>query len=145
MTVEQIARDFITNMTDLEKTKKSITSDAMADGGVLPQAIPALEALKIVSGLKTAIPDIKFDIQQVSVNGNQVTVKALWGGNQTGPLSLPIPGMKTISPTGKKVWVKDGYVVTVQGDKVSHFHVESPADGGIPAALAQLGVKTPGM
>jgi hypothetical protein len=145
MTVEQIARNFITNMTDLEKTKKSITADAMADGGVLPQAIPALEALKIVSGLKTAMPDIKFDIQQVSVNGNQVTVKALWGGKQTGPLSLPIPGMKTIPPTGKKVWVKDGYVVTVQGDKVSHLHVESPADGGIPAALAQLGVKTPVM
>jgi hypothetical protein len=145
MTVEQIARDFIANMADIEKTRKSITADAMADGGVLPQAIPALEALKILGGLKTAIPDIKFDIQQVSANGNQVTVKAMWGGNQTGPLSLPIPGMKPIPPTGKKVWVKDEYIVTVQGDKVSHIHVESPADGGIPAALGQLGVKTPAM
>jgi hypothetical protein len=56
-----------------------------------------------------------------------------------------MPGMPTIPPTGKKVSVKDTYVITVQGDKVSHIHVESPADGGIPAALAQLGVKTPGM
>jgi hypothetical protein len=53
--------------------------------------------------------------------------------------------MSTIPPTGKKVSVKDAYVVTVQGDKVSHFEVNSPADGGIPAALAQIGVKMSGM
>jgi pyruvate/2-oxoglutarate dehydrogenase complex dihydrolipoamide acyltransferase (E2) component len=41
--------------------------------------------------------------------------------------------------------VKDTYVITVQGDKVSHMTVESPADGGIPAALGQLGVKMPSM
>jgi hypothetical protein len=41
--------------------------------------------------------------------------------------------------------VKDTYIVTVQGDKVSHLQVESPTDGGIPAMLAQLGVKMPGM
>jgi predicted ester cyclase len=145
MNVEQIARNFIINMTDLEKTKKSITADAIADGGVLPQAIPALEALKIVSGLTTAIPDLKFDIQQVTVEGNQATVKAMWGGKQTGPLSLPIPGMMTIPPTGKTVWVKDGYVLTVQGEKISHMHVESPADGGIPALLEHLGVVVPVM
>jgi hypothetical protein len=53
--------------------------------------------------------------------------------------------MMTIPPTGKNVWVKDGYVITVQGDKVSYMHVESPADGGIPAMLEQLGVKVPVM
>jgi predicted ester cyclase len=145
MSVEQVARDFVTKMNDAEKMKDRITADAVASGGVLPQAIPAMEALKIMSGLTDAIPDLKFDIQQVTVNGNQATVKAQWGGTQTGPLSLPMPGMPTIPPTGKKVSVKDTYVITVQGDKVSHIHVESPADGGIPAALAQLGVKTPGM
>jgi predicted ester cyclase len=145
MSVEQVARDFVTKMNDAEKMKDRVTADAVASGGVLPQAIPAMEALKIMSGLTDAIPDLKFDIQQVTVNGNQATVKAQWGGTQTGPLSLPMPGMPTIPPTGKKVSVKDTYVITVQGDKVSHIHVESPADGGIPAALAQLGVKTPGM
>ena len=145
MSVEQVARDFVTKMNDAEKMKDRVTADAVASGGVLPQAIPAMEALKIMSGLTDAIPDLKFDIQQVTVNGNQATVKAQWGGTQTGPLSLPMPGMPTIAPTGKKVSVKDTYVITVQGDKVSHMHVESPADGGIPAALAQLGVKTPGI
>jgi hypothetical protein len=50
--------------------------------------------------------------------------------------------MPTFPPTGKKVSVKDAFVLTVQGDRVSHMSVESPADGGIPAALEQLGVKS---
>jgi predicted ester cyclase len=145
MSVEQVARDFVSNLNHAEKIKAMITTDAMASGGVLPQPIPAMEAMKLIAGLTTAFPDLKFDVQQVTLNGNQATVKAQWSGTQTGPLSLPVPGMATVPPTGKKASVKDTYVVTVQGDKVAHLRVESPADGGIPAALAQLGVKTPGM
>lgn len=145
MSVEQVARDLVLNMSNDEKVKTMVTADAMASGGVLPQPIPVMEAMKVMAGLTTAFPDLKFDIQQVTVNGNQATVKAQWSGTQTGALSLPMPGMPSIPPTGKKVSVKDAYVITVQGDKVSHMRVESPADGGIPAALAQLGVKMPGM
>ena len=145
MSVEQVARDFVTKMNNVETMKDRVTADAVVSGGVLPQAVPAMEALKIMSGLTVAMPDLKFDIQQVTVNGNQATVKAQWGGTQTGPLSLPMPGMPTIPPTGKKVSVKDTYVITVQGDKVSHMRVESPADGGIPGAMAQMGVKMPSM
>ena len=145
MTIEQIARDLVINMTNIEKMKTMVTSDAMASGGVLPQPIPIIEALKVTAGLSTAFPDLKFDIQRVTVEGNRARVETVWSGTQTGPLSLPIPGMPAIPATGKRVSVKDNYVVTVQGDKVSHFAVESPADGGIPAAIAQLGVKVPAM
>ena len=144
MSVEQVARDFVLNMNNIEKIKSMVTADAMASGGVLPQPIPAMEAIKVTSGLITAFPDLKFDIEQVTVNGDQATVKAQWTGTQTGPLSLPVPGMPTVAPTGKKVTVKDTYVITVQGDKASHLRVESPVDGGLPSALMQLGVKMPG-
>jgi len=145
MSVEQVARDFIAMMADSEKALGMVTADAMASGGVLPQPIPMKETVTILSGLKTAMPDLKFDVQQVTVNGDQATVKAMWSGTNTGSLSLPMPGMPTIPPTGKKVSVKDSYIVTVKGDKVSHMQVDSPADGGIPAALMQMGVKMPGM
>ncbi len=145
MSVEQVARDFVINMFDPDKAKGAVTGDAVASGGVLPQPMPMMEALPVASELKAAIPDLKIDIQQVMVNGNQATVNVLWGGTQTGRLNLPVPGMAPIPPTGKEVHVKDAFVVTVQGDKVSHLHVESPADGGIPAALAQLGVPMPRM
>jgi len=146
MSVEQVARDFITMITDVEKTNARLTADAVASGGVLPQPVPAMEAFKLIGGLMTAFPDLKFEVQQVTVSGNQATVKALISGTNTGPLSLPMPGMPSnLPPTGKKVSAEDAFVVTVQGDKVSHLQVESPADGGLPALLAQLGVKMPGM
>ncbi len=139
MSVEQVARDVVLNMTNLDKVNTMVTADAMASGGVLPKEIPITEALKVTAGLLTAFPDFKIDIENLKVDGDRAWVKVKWSGTQTGPLSLP--GMPTIPATKKKVLVDDGYVVTVRGDKVSHFEIQSPADGGIPAAIAQLGGK----
>ena len=143
MSVEQVARDLVMNMNNAAKIKSMVTADAMASGGVLPQPIPVLEAMKVMDSLTTAFPDLKFDIEQVTVKGDVATVKAKWSGTNTGPMSMP--GMPTVPATGKKVSVKDGYIITVKGDKVSHMQVDSPADGGIPAAMAQIGVKMPAM
>jgi SnoaL-like polyketide cyclase len=145
MSVEQIASDFITKLNDVNAAESYLTPDAVSAGGVLPQPIPAKEAIGMLSALKTAFPDLKFDIQNVTVKGNQATVQAIWSGTNKGPLNLPMPGMPSIPSTGKGVSVKDTYIVTVQGDKVSRIEVDSPPDGGIPAALDQIGVKVPGM
>ena len=145
MSVEQVARDFVSNMADAAKMQSMVTADAMASGGALPQPIPVMEAMKMMDGLTTAFPDLKFEVQNVTVNGDKATVNAVWSGTNTGALSLPMPGMPSIPATGKKVSAKDTYIVTVKGDKVSHMEVRSPADGGIPGALAQMGVKMPGM
>ena len=146
MSVEQVARDLITNMTDVEATKARLTADAVASGGVLPQPMPALEAFKIVAGLNTAFPDLKFDVQKVTVNGNQAKVEVEVTGTNTGPLSLPMPGLPdNIPPTGKKASAKDAFVVTVEGDKVSRLEVDSPTGGGLPVLLSQIGINMPGM
>ena len=145
MNVEQIASDFITKMNDVNAAESYLTPDAVAAGGVLPQPIPAKEAISILSALNTAFPDLKFDVQNVTAKGNQATVQAIWSGTNKGPLNLPMPGLPSIPPTGKQVSVKDTYIVTVDGDKVSRLEVDSPSDGGIPAALGQIGVKVPGM
>jgi hypothetical protein len=143
MSVEQIASDFITKLNDVNAAEAYLTPDAVAAGGVLPQPIPAAEAISIMSALNTAFPDLKFDIQNVTVKGTQATVQAIWSGTNNGELNMP--GMPSIPATGKQVSVKDTYIVTVQGDKVSRIEVDSPTDGGIPAALDQIGVKVPGM
>ena len=145
MSVEQIARDFITKMSDVSEAESYLASDAVSAGGVLPQPIPAREAITLLIALNTAFPDLKLDVQNVTVKGNQATVEAVWGGTNTGPLNMPFPGMQNILPTGKQVSVKDTYIVTVEGDKISRLEVDSPPDGGIPAALAQIGVNVPGM
>jgi len=143
MSVEQIAGDFITKMNDVNAAESYLTADAVAAGGVLPQPIPAKEAISLMSALNAAFPDLKFDIQNVTVNGNQATVKAVWTGTNNGDLNMP--GMPSVPATGKNVSVKDTYIVTVEGDKVSRIEVTSPPDGGIPAALGQIGAKVPGM
>lgn len=145
MSVEQVARDLISNMTKMEKVRAMLTPDAMASGGVLPQAMPAIDAFNMVDGLNAGFPDLKVEVQQVTVNGNQATVNAKMSGTNTGALSLPMPGMPSIPPTEKKVSIADKFIVTVQGDKVSHLQIDSPSDGGIPAILGQLGVKMPGI
>lgn len=145
MSAEQVARDFISMMTDMEKTKDYVSADAVVGAGVLPRPLPAMEAFNIVGGLTGAFPDLKFEVRQVTVDGNQATVQAQISGVHTGSLSLPLPGMPSIPPTGRKVSVPDAFIVTVEGDKVSRLQVDSPADGGIPAMLAQLGANMPGM
>ena len=145
MSVEQVARDFISNMTNEAKIKSMLAPGAMASGGVLPMPMPAMEAFGMVGALNTAFPDLKFDVRDVKVNGNEATVKAQVSGTNTGAVNLPMPGMPSIPATGKKVSVPDAFVVTVDGDKVSAMRVDSPAGGGVPGMLAQLGVKMPGM
>jgi hypothetical protein len=145
MSVEQIARDFITKLNDVSAAESYLTPDAVSAGGVLPQPIPAREAIGLLTALKIAFPNLKFDVQNVTVNGNQATVQAVWSGTNNGPLNMPLPGMPSIPPTGKQVSVKDTYIVTVDGDKISCLDVSSPSDGGIPAALGQIGVAVPGM
>ena len=143
MSVEQIARDFITSMNDVNAAEAYLTPDAVAAGGVLTQPIPAKEAIRLMNALNAAFPDLKFDIQNVTVEGDRATVQALWSGTNNGDLNMP--GMPIIPATGKQVSVKDTYIVTVQGDNVSRIEVNSPPDGGIPAALGQIGAKVPVM
>ena len=143
MSVEQIASDFITKMNDVNAAESYLTPDAVAAGGILPQPIPAKEAIRLMSALNAAFPDLKFDIQNVTVNGDRATVQAVWMGTNNGDLNMP--GMPSIPATGKQVSVKDTYIVTVEGDKVSRIEVNSPPDGGIPAVLGQIGVAIPGM
>jgi hypothetical protein len=145
MSVEQFARDFITKLNNVNAAEAYLTPDAVAAGGVLPQPIPAKEAISLMSALNAAFPDLKFDIQNVTVDGDVATVQSIWNGTHNGPLNMPLPGMPSIAPTGKQVSVKDTYIVTVQGDQVSRIEVNSPPDGGIPAALGQIGVIVPGM
>jgi predicted ester cyclase len=147
MSVEQVAREVVMNMTNPAKVMPLLAPNAMASGGVFPpgQEVPISEATKMMGGFTTAFPDVKFEIRQVTVHGNEATVKATWSGTNTGAIAIPIPGMPNVPATGKKVSVEDVYVVTVEGDKVTHLRVDSPADGGVPGALKQLGVKMPTM
>jgi predicted ester cyclase len=147
MSVEQVAREVVMNMMNPAKVSGLLAPNAMASGGIFPpgQEMPMSDATKRMGSFTTAFPDVKFEIQQVTVRGNEATVKAKWSGTNTGPFAIPLPGMPNVPATGKKVSVDDVYVVTVEGDKVTHMRVDSPAGGGVPGALKQLGINMPAM
>jgi predicted ester cyclase len=145
MSVEQVARDFVSSMNNVDKMKSMVAPDAMASGGMLPQPMPVMESMQAMSGLTTAFPDLMMEVQGVTVNGDQATVRVHMSGTNTGAFNTGVPGVPTVPATGKKVSAQDAFVVTVQGDKVTALRIDSPADGGLPAILAQMGVKMPGM
>src|SRR5512143_3797824 len=47
MNIEQFARDFITEMDDPQTTRSRLTPDATVSGGILPQTLPASQAIDI--------------------------------------------------------------------------------------------------
>ena len=146
MTVEEVARQFVSRMTDEAAIRDLLAPDATVSGGILPAAMPAMEAFRMIGGLQAGFPDIRFEPQNVSVSGDQATVDVRLTGTNTGAVALPIPGMSgSIPPTGRQVSVMDRFVITVRGDKVTSMRVDSPAGGGIPGVLEQLGVNRPGM
>lgn len=95
--------------------------------------------------IKEAMPDFKWGVQSVTTHGNQVTVTMKWTGTHTGTfrLSAMLPGTPDIPATGKKVSASDKFTFAVNGDKLSSVTIDSPADGGLPAMLQQLGVQIP--
>jgi hypothetical protein len=64
MSIEQVARDVVMNMTKLDKVKTMVTADAMASGGVLQKEIPITESLKVTAGLLTASPGRKLGFRK---------------------------------------------------------------------------------
>ena len=86
-----------------------------------------------------------MEIDPVTLNGGNQASVIKFNGTQTGPFKFGMPGVPDVPPTGRKVSVKDSFVLTFQGDKVAMQRIQSPADGGLPGILAQLGVKMPAM
>ena len=56
MSVEQIARDFIARMDDVNAAKSYLAPDAVAAGGVLPQPMPASEAIEYDDCIEDSFP-----------------------------------------------------------------------------------------
>lgn len=82
ISVEQIASNFMMTMSDPQKLITLINPNAMVGGGVLPEYIPATEAINIIFRLKAAFPDLNFGIQQVTLSGNTATMHTTWSGSR---------------------------------------------------------------
>jgi predicted ester cyclase len=122
----------------------SMVADDFVFAGPVPQPVGKREFMGLQMALLKAMPDWKFNARDMKENGDQVSMMLQVTGTQTGELQLPMPGMPTIPPTGKRVELPyEPSTFTVKNGKLARLDVESSAGGGVMGILSQLGVKMP--
>ena len=123
---------------------RSYLSDDFEFSGATPQPVNADAWLAVHKALGAAMPDLRADTRDMREEGGKVLFAVQLAGTQTGALALPIPGIPTIAPTGKRVRLPEEYcTVGFQGDKLVSYSVQTTDEGGIPGILKQLGVALP--
>lgn len=147
MNAEQTVRDFLSTF---ETRGVEASIPYLADQLTLTADNPPLQGGRdefIGQGqlIKLAMPDFRWGIQKLSTQGNQVTVNMHWTGTHTGTFKMSafMPGAPDIPATGVRVGAPDTFIFTVSGDKISGVHITSPANGGLPEMLKQIGVELP--
>jgi predicted ester cyclase len=100
-----------------------------------PPGTPFIEHLKqVVSGLRTAFPDLHFEIHDIMADGDTVAFRSTMTGTHSGVLEM-MPG-KQLPPTGRHVSIPHMHFVrVVDGKTTDLWHLWN-----IPMMMAQLGV-----
>lgn len=100
--------------------------------------------LPFMAALFTGFPDWKFNHGDLRENDNMVTVKLCMTGTHTTTLSLPMPGLKPIPATNKRVILPEqDFHYTVQGQQIVRIAADHVPGGGILGTLQQIGVNLP--
>ena len=122
----------------------ALLTDDFTFSGAVPQPISGQEWVGVHRALGAAMPDFRFNY--VATGGDNTTAEGTVSltGTQTNELALPIPGIPRVPATGKRIAnPKERVWVSVRGDKIYNFRVESVPNGGLMGILAQLGVALP--
>jgi predicted ester cyclase len=122
----------------------SLVADDFVFAGPVPEPVGKREFMGLQMALLKAMPDWKFNAKEWKENGDEISMLLQVTGTQTGELQLPMPGMPTLPPSGKKVSLPyEPSTFTVKNGKLARLDVESTQGGGLMGILGQLGVKMP--
>jgi predicted ester cyclase len=125
---------------------QTLLADDMVFAGPVPKPLSKQEFIGLQTALISAFPDWKFNASDFKENGDQVVVMVQITGTQTKELSLPMPGLPKIPPTGKHVSLpKEPTTFTVKNGKITRLETSAVAGGGVMGILTQLGVSLPPM
>jgi predicted ester cyclase len=127
-------------------TAASYLSGDFQFSGPVPQPISGPEWMGMSVALKAAFPDINYNFQVVSVEGDVVKTSTQLSGTHTGDLDLSAMGMGVIPATGVSFNnpAEEGEA-TVRGGKMTSLHINSVPGSGLAGILAQIGVEMPSM
>jgi predicted ester cyclase len=149
MSAEQVVRSFL---SAFETYGPEEASRYLAENMTLRVINPPINEGKagfVAQGemILGALPDFKWNVQKLTVQGNRVLVKMRWSGNHEGvfPLSVLMPGAPDLPPTGQRLSVPDTFTFTVDGDRIVTVEIDSGPGEGLLGMLNQLGVQLPPM
>jgi predicted ester cyclase len=121
---------------------RSLLADDFKFSGPIPNPIDAEEWLGMSARLKTAFPDLNYNFNIISDEGDIVNVTSQLSGSHKGALDLTSMDMGVIPATNKTFSVGLEHAkVTVRDNKITSWAVEPTKGAGIMAILEQLGVE----
>lgn len=145
MNAEEITRKIFAAIEsgDMD-TVASYLSDDFVFSGPVPEPISGEQWLGLQRLLLAAFPDWSFNLSDVQVTGNVARTTHQITGTHTGDLALSPMGIPVVPTTGKSVKLPVEHAdLTFEGDKVVRLHADTPAGGGVPGLLQQIGVEMP--
>lgn len=126
---------------DFEKAKTYLADDFLFSGAVT-QPINAADWLGMNLNMKKAFPNLEYHFRVVSVQNGVVEITSELKGTHKGDLDLTSMNMGVIPATHKSFAAgREHSKLTIHGDKVSAWVVESNKSAGMLTILNLLGVK----
>ncbi len=124
------------------KHVESMLTDDFQFSGPIPTPINASIWLSMSTSMKAAFPDLHYHFKVIGTEGNVVRASMQMSGTHHAPFDLSAVNMGLIPTTHKTFSAAiQNLRITVTGEKISLWAVESTDRGDLLAVLDQLGVK----
>lgn len=121
---------------------KSMLADDFQFNGSAPEPVNQEAWLDMSANMKTAFSDLNYHFKVIGAEGDVVRSTTQLSGTHSGPFDLTSMNMGVIGATEKTFSTKPEKTrVTVKGNKITSWVVDSTEGAGLKAILGQLGVK----
>ena len=125
---------------DFENAKTMLADDFQFSGPV-SEPINKDAWLGMSTNLKTAFPDLDYHFKVIGAEGDVVKTTSQLSGTHRGSFDLTNMNMGVIPATNKVFSAKPEKIkITVKGNKITAWAVESTEGAGLQALLDQLSV-----
>ncbi len=119
-------------------------SDDFTFRGLTALPIMREQYLEVQKGLRSAFPDLRFNLRDIREEAGVIKATAHITGTQIGNLVLPVPDLPAVAATGKCISLPDEtQIFTVRGSKIGSIEVLVFPNGGFQGLYRQLGVRLP--
>lgn len=145
MKAGKIVEEFLSAIenNDFQKAMRMLSPNFRVTG-VAQDPIGAKEYLELHRSLNQGCPDFRFNQRIINESNDSVELRVKLTGTQTRTMPSPIPGIKEIKPTNRKIVMpEEPVVVSIHNNMIDELKLTHVEGGGITGILRQLGVEMP--